>query len=94
MTILTKTLLNFLVRLSYKNSCGKFDNFSRRNSSFFLNNKALKSESLKFFSDERVFMLDRSFNKVSYCSIVSSSPAVQPAMKTKNPANFIILCIV
>ena len=48
MTILTRKFLNFfLLKLSYKNSCVKFNAFLRRNGSFFLKNEALRSESVK-----------------------------------------------
>ena len=35
----------FMLKLSYKNSCVKFDAFSKRNSLFFLKNEALWSKS-------------------------------------------------
>ena len=37
----------FLLKLSFKNSCFKFDEFSKRNGSFSLKNEALSSESFR-----------------------------------------------
>ena len=49
MAILTRKFNKiFLLKLSFKNSCVKFDTFSRRNGTlFFLKNEALRSESVK-----------------------------------------------
>ena len=49
MTILTRKFIKiFFLKLPYKNSCVKFDAFSRRNGSFFLSeNEKLRSKSVK-----------------------------------------------
>ena len=49
---------------------------------------------VKFFSDEKIFTVKRSFNKRNDCYIASSSSAVQLAMTTKHPASAMTIRIV
>ena len=52
-----KIFVNFPVKLSYKNSCIKFDVFSKRNISFFLlKNEALRSESVKITINQEIIL--------------------------------------
>ena len=49
---------------------------------------------VEFFSDEKIFAVNRSFNKRNDRYVASSNSAVQPAMTTKHPANVVTICVV
>ena len=66
MTILTRKFDKiFLLKLSYKNSCVKFDTFSRRNGTlFFIKNEALRNESVnKYYKLLKIVLLVAKFLK-------------------------------
>jgi hypothetical protein len=49
---------------------------------------------IKFFSDEKIFTVDRAFNRRNDRWIASSSTDVHPTMTTKKPASVMALCVV
>ena len=62
MTTLTRKFLKFnkifLLKLSYKNSCVKFDAFQGKNVNFSLKNETLRRESVKIiYIDTKIFDL-------------------------------------
>ena len=63
--------------------CKKLLNWLKRNGS-----------TVKFFSDKKIFTIDRSLNKRNDRYIASSSSAVQLAMTKKHPASVMTICVV